>query len=134
MTTSAAAPSFKPGALPAVTVPPFWNAGGSLPSVSIVVSGRMGSSSATQIGSPFFCGMCTQTISFLNRPAFVAAAALACDCTENSSCCARVIFEFSAVNSASAPMWQSLNEHHRPSLITPSTSVVSPSFTPLRPV
>ncbi len=105
-----------------------------MPSVSMVVSGRIGSSSATQIGSPFLCGMCTQTISRLNLPALVAAAAFWCDSTENWSCCSRVMFEFDAVNSASPPMWHSLNEHHRPSLTTPSTRVVSPSLTPKRPV
>src|SRR5262245_59956196 len=43
-TIIAAAPLFKPGALPAVIVPSLRNAGFSLASVSIVVSGRLASS------------------------------------------------------------------------------------------
>ena len=44
ITTSAAAPSLTPGALPAVTVPSFLNAGFSRPSDSTVVSSRIDSS------------------------------------------------------------------------------------------
>ena len=50
ITTSAAAPSLTPGALPAVTVPSFLNAGFSAPSDSAVVSARIDSSRSTTIG------------------------------------------------------------------------------------
>ena len=50
ITTSAAAPSLTPGALPAVTVPSFLNAGFSAPSASAVVSSRIGSSRSTTSG------------------------------------------------------------------------------------
>ena len=75
MTTSAAAPSFTPGALPAVTVPSFLNAGFSFASASTVVSARIASSRSTTTASPFFCGSEIGTISSLNQPASVAAAA-----------------------------------------------------------
>ena len=89
-TTSAAAPSLTPGALPAVTVPPSRNAGLSLPSASSEVSSRGVSSSAIISGSPFFCGMGTGTISSLKRPALMAATALRWLCSAYSSCCWRV--------------------------------------------
>ena len=56
VTTTAAAPSLVPGALPAVTVPSFLNAGRSLASASSEASGRGDSSRRTTMGSPFFCG------------------------------------------------------------------------------
>ena len=54
--------------LPAVTDPPSLNAGLSLPSASIVVSARIGSSRSTMIGAPFFCGTEIGRISSLNKP------------------------------------------------------------------
>ena len=75
VTTSALAPSLRPGALPAVTVPPsFWNAGLSLASASALVSLRGASSAETVVGPPF-PGTWTGTISALNLPASVAAIA-----------------------------------------------------------
>src|SRR5712691_8934119 len=56
VTTRAAAPSLVPGALPAVTVPSFLNAGFSLARASRVVSSRGDSSYLMTTGSPFFCG------------------------------------------------------------------------------
>ena len=75
-TTSALAPSLRPGAFPAVTVPPsFRNTGLSLASVSTLVSFRGASSAAIVVGPPF-PGTCTGRISALNLPASVAATAL----------------------------------------------------------
>ena len=62
VTITAAAPSFVPGAFPAVTVPSFLNAGFNLPSASIEVSSRGDSSVLIITGSPFFCGIATGTI------------------------------------------------------------------------
>src|SRR6266446_1217614 len=59
---NAAAPSFVPGALPAVTVPSFLNAGLSFASASMLVSSRGDSSYLMTIGSPFFCGTSTGRI------------------------------------------------------------------------
>ena len=56
VTITAAAPSFVPGAFPAVTVPSFLNAGFSFASASREVSSRGDSSYFTTRGSPFFCG------------------------------------------------------------------------------
>ena len=56
-TTTAAAPSLMPEALPAVTVPSFLNAGFSAASFSAVVPARGYSSVSKAIGSPFFCGI-----------------------------------------------------------------------------
>ena len=85
VTTSAAAPSFRLDALPAVTdrssfLPSFdGNAGRSLPSDSAVVSLRGPSSVSTVVG-PLRPGICTGAISSLNFPASIAAIAFACDC------------------------------------------------------
>ena len=68
VTTSAAAPSLMPDALPAVTVPSFLNAGFSAASFSAVVPARGYSSVSTRSGSPFFCGTSTGTISALKLP------------------------------------------------------------------
>ena len=51
---NAAAPSFNPDELPAVTEPSFLKAGLKLPKISIVVFGRINSSFSKRIGSPFF--------------------------------------------------------------------------------
>ena len=75
VTTSAAAPSLMPDALPAVTLPSFLNAAFSAASFSAVVPARGYSSIDTVIGSPFFCGIGTGTISFLNRPSRTARSA-----------------------------------------------------------
>ena len=65
--TSAAAPSLIDDALPAVTVPSFWNAGRSAP--SFATSPRPGSSSsATTVGGPLRCAISTGTISPRNLP------------------------------------------------------------------
>src|SRR3989344_88848 len=73
--SSAQAPSFTPLALPAVTVPSGRTTPLSLASASRLVS-RGCSSWLTMIASPFFCGMCTGTISRARWPALMAATAL----------------------------------------------------------
>ena len=75
MTTTAAAPSLMPEALPAVTVPPsFLKAGGIFPIFSMLVSiGR--SSTAKIVGSPFFWGITNGTISSATVPFLMAARA-----------------------------------------------------------
>ena len=63
VTRTAAAPSFSPEELPAVTVPPGLKAGRRRARVSAVVSGRGCSSTSTMTGSPFFWEMGTGTVS-----------------------------------------------------------------------
>jgi len=75
MTTTADAPSLTPGALPAVTVPSFLNAGFNARNASIVVSRRGDSSVSNVTGSPFLPGISTGTISRRNMPASIAAIA-----------------------------------------------------------
>ena len=75
ITTSAAAPSLTGGALPAVTLPSFLNAGFRARSTSAVVSARTDSSWAKSTGSPFFCLIGTGSSSAANFPAAWAAAA-----------------------------------------------------------
>src|SRR5205814_309193 len=68
ISTPAAPPSFRPGALPAVIAPPLsFDTAASLASVSGVVSGRIDSSLAITIGSPFRCGIETGTTSLEKR-------------------------------------------------------------------
>src|SRR4051812_37146807 len=104
ISTTAAAPSLMPEALPAVTVPSFSNAGFSLAIASTVAPWRGYSSSATMM-SPLRDLMVTGTISSLNLPAFCAASALFCEWTANSSCWERVIWYWRATFSAVLPMW-----------------------------
>ena len=67
MTTTAAAPSLMPEALPAVTEPSGSKAGRSLPSTSVVVSGRKCSSLSTITG-PLRDFTSTGTISSAKAP------------------------------------------------------------------
>ena len=72
----AAAPSFKPEALPAVTVPfSFLKEALSLAKPSSVVAGFTNSSLLNTEGSPFFCRISTPIISSANLPDACAAAA-----------------------------------------------------------
>ena len=100
--TSAPAPSFTPGALPAVCVPSLWNAPGSLASDSSVVS-RRGASSTSTVVSPFFDLIVTGTISSGRRPSSVAWIASSCERSANLSMSARVISSSSPTSSASSP-------------------------------
>src|SRR5699024_10878684 len=63
--TNAQAPSFTPGAFPAVTVPSLSNAGFNFSNTSSVVPSRGASSVSTIIGSPRLCG--TFTVQFLRQ-------------------------------------------------------------------
>ena len=76
VTSIAAAPSFSPEELPAVTVPSLRKAGLSFERASRDVS-RLGRSSVfTMIGLPFLCGIVTGTISSANFPESMAEIAL----------------------------------------------------------
>ena len=135
ISTSAAPPSLSPGAFPAVITPSFARVtAGSFASASSVVSARTASSLLTTIGSPLRGAIVTGAISFENRHEAIASAALRWLSAEKRSSSSRVSFAFSAVYCASSIMWQSLNEHHSPSITAPSLSVVSPSFWPVRPL
>ena len=101
---TAAAPSFRPDALPAVTVPSFENAGRSAASESSVVP-CFGYSSVSKVIVPFFCAIWIGTISSLKRPAFCAASALFCEAMANASWSARDTSYFVATFSAVTPMW-----------------------------
>jgi hypothetical protein len=106
VTTTADAPSFTPGALPAVTVPlSFLKAGFSFASASSEVSSRTVSSVSKTTGAPFFCGTSTGTISSLKLPALIAAAALRCEFNAYSSCSSRLTSNFSETISPVQPMW-----------------------------
>ena len=107
VTTSAAAPSFVPGAFPAVTVPSFLNAGRSRASFSTEVSARGPSSFLNTIRSPFLCGISTGRICDSNRHSWAAATALRWLSTANRSCSSRLILYFSATSSPVCPMWKS---------------------------
>ena len=73
ISTTAAPPSFRPGALPAVIIPDLSRVtAGSLASASSVVSPRTASSLLTTIGSPRRCGIVTAAISFENRHSAIA--------------------------------------------------------------
>src|SRR5438874_713473 len=85
-----AAPSFRPDALPAVTVPSLLKAGFRPLSDSTVVPCLMNSSLSNTVG-PFFDAISMGTISPLNLPAFCAASAFCCEAAANSSCSRREI-------------------------------------------
>ncbi len=97
VSTSAAAPSLMPEALPAVTIPVGRNEGLSLASASTVLSARVCSSFSMRLG-PFLVGISTATISSDNRSA--AAAARRWLSTANSSASSRVTWYFAARFSA----------------------------------
>ena len=105
ITTTPAAPSFSPEALPAVTLPVLSNAGRRPARPSALVLRLMNSSASKRIGSPFFCAIETGTISSLKRPASCAAAAFCCEASASASCCSRVTPYFLATFSAVMPMW-----------------------------
>ena len=73
--SSAAAPSFTPDALPAVTVPSGFTIGFKPANPVSVVSGRECSSAATSSAGPFFCPTGTGVISSAIRPSAIARAA-----------------------------------------------------------
>ncbi len=91
-TISAAAPSFTPEALPAVTTPPS-KSGFNLTSDSIVASRRGCSSFSTMTGGASFLppGSATGRISPLKKPSASALAYFCCEASANSSASSRVI-------------------------------------------
>ena len=102
--STAAAPSLSPDALPAVTVPPcLRNAGRSAASSAAVVSGRGCSSVSNVRSAPFACGTSTGTSSAAKRPAACAAAQRRWLSSANASCASRVTPYFSATSSAVSP-------------------------------
>jgi acetyl-CoA acetyltransferase family protein len=72
-------------------VPATRKAGRSFARASMEVSARGCSSRVTTIGSPFFCGMVTGTISPSKKPLFCAATALSCEASAMRSCASRSI-------------------------------------------
>ncbi|OQC05492.1 MAG: hypothetical protein BWX79_02280 [Alphaproteobacteria bacterium ADurb.Bin100] len=91
ITTTAAAPSLMPDALPAVTDPALSKAGRRPASASAFVFLLMNSSALNRMGSPFFWAIDTVTISSLNLPAACAAAALVWLARARASCISRVM-------------------------------------------
>ena len=104
ISTTAAAPSLMPDALPAVTEPSLEKAGFSLAMASTVAPWR-GYSSWSTTTSPLRVFTVTGTISSLKRPSFWAASALFCDAVANWSCSSRVSCHLPATFSAVVPMW-----------------------------
>ena len=104
ISTTTAAPSLSPQALPAVTVPSLEKAGLSFVIASSVAPRRMYSSLSTTT-SPLRVLTVKATISSSNLPAFCAASALFWLASANSSCCSRVICHWLATFSAVVPMW-----------------------------
>jgi hypothetical protein len=114
MTSTAAAPSLRGQALPAVTLPSGLNTGLSLASTSIVVPGRGPSSCLTTVSwtstglpsrSVSVCaGTVTDTISASKWPESRASTARFWEMTAHSSCCSRVTPQRSATFSAVIPI------------------------------
>ncbi len=100
---TAAAPSFRPEAFAAVTVPSLAKAGRN-PEIDSSVVPCLGNSSVSKTVVPFLVTMSKGRISSLKRPAFCAASALFCEATANSSCCWREMPNFFATFSAVLPM------------------------------
>ena len=91
MTTTAAAPSLRPDALPAVTVPPsLRNAARSLPRPSAVTPAR-GCSSLSTTRVPFRSLISTGTISSSKVPSSTARSAFCWLAAANSSCASRLM-------------------------------------------
>ena len=109
ISTSAAAASFRPEALPAVTEPPsFLNAGLSLLMSSSLASMRT-CSSVSNITVPLRPTSGTGTICSLKRPCAMACCARRWLSSAASSCCARLMSNCAATFSAVTPMWMSWN-------------------------
>ena len=104
ISTTAAAPSLMPEALPAVTLPVLSKAGRKPASPSADDFWLTNSSVAKISGSPLRCGMLTPTISSLKRPACCAAMALSCDASAKASCASREMPNCLAMFSAVTPM------------------------------
>ena len=129
--TSAPAPSFTPGAFPAVCAPSLWNAPRSFDSASRLLS-RRGASSTSTVVSPFLELMVTGVISSGRRPSSVAWIASSCERSANLSMSARVISSSSPTSSASSPMCLPVNGFVSPSWTMPSSALASPMRKPKR--
>ena len=101
---TAAAPSFRPDAFPAVTEPSFLKTGFKEEILS-KVDPCLGNSSSSKDISSFFTLIFTGQISFLKWPDFCAFSALFWDSTAKESCSSLLILYFSAIFSAVVPIW-----------------------------
>ena len=123
----AAAPSFKPAALPAVTVPFDLKAGRKAASLAAEVFARTASSCVI-----FWPATATGVISASKRCAAWALTAFYCDFKANASCSARLIWNLLATFSAVIPMGSPLKASVRPSWAKLSVKVTSPNLCPER--
>ncbi len=103
ITTSAAAPSLMPEALPAVTVPDLSKAGRKAASPSVVES-ALGNSSRSKMVVFLREVTLTGTISARNAPESMAASALRCESSASSSCISRLMPYSLATFSAVIPI------------------------------
>ena len=130
-TTTAAAPSFTPGALPAVWVASSPPTAFSLASVSIVVSGRIASSASTTL-SDLRLFTVTEVISSARRPSSVAFAASWCERAAQRSMSARVISSSFETSLASLIICLSVKGLVSPSWVIASIAFTSPIRKPKR--
>ena len=130
-TTRAAAPSFIPGAFPAVTRPSSRKTGRSAASRSSEMSGRTASSWRTTEVS-FRRRTSTGTISASNSPASIARAARRWLSAAAASISSRLTPYRSATRSAVSPMWIPEKASVRPSRRRASSTGASPSREPPR--
>ena len=130
ISTTAAAPSLMPDALPAVTVPSLRNTGRSFARSSTVASAR-GCSSVSNTVSPRRVFILTGRICCLNRPSDIARDARRCDSSASASWSPRVIWWLSARFSAVSPMWMLSNGSCSAASIM-STIAASPMRAPQR--
>ena len=111
--------------MPAVIVPSVAKLGLSLASASVVVPGRIPSSSVTASCSPLCCTG-TGTISAANRPFLAAAAARWWEAAANSSCSWRVRPSLRTARSVDSPIDRWSNASVRPSRAIESSTVTGP--------
>ena len=104
ITNTAAAPSLRPEAFPAVTVPSRSKAGRSLAKPSAVVPGLGYSSVSKTIGSPRRCGISTGTNSSAKTLSLSACSARDCEVAANASWSSRLKEYFFAIFSAVLPI------------------------------
>src|SRR5699024_5942212 len=120
--TNAQAPSFTPGAFPAVTVPSLSNAGFNFSNTSSVVPSRGASSVSTIIGSPRLCGTSTGTISEAYLSDATTSNADLSLLTSYLYCSFLLITNFLAVVLPYVPICTCANEQVNPSWIIKSTT------------
>ena len=130
-TTTAAAPSLTPGALPAVWVASSPPTALSFASVSMSVSGRIASSTSTTL-SDFRVLTVTETISSASRPSSVAFAASWWERVANRSMSGRVISSSLPTSLASLIICLPVKGLVRPSWVIASIALTSPIRKPNR--